>query len=82
MDVRDDRDMAAALTETFHDMLEIPRVFHCRRGDAHNFAAYLRQLHRLLGRRFGVHRVTGDHGLDTDRILPADPNVADLYFTS
>ena len=57
-------------------------VFHRWRGDAHNFAAHFCELHRLLDRQLGVHRVTGDHRLDTDRICPANADVADLHFAS
>jgi hypothetical protein len=61
MDVSDDRDVAAALAQTFDDVLEIARILHRRRGDPDNFTASLCQLDRLLDRRLGVHRVTGNH---------------------
>ena len=38
MDIRDDRHIAAALAQTFDDVLQVARVFHRRRGDAHDLA--------------------------------------------
>ena len=61
MNVGDDWHIALALAQAFHDMLEIARVFHRWRSDAHNFATHFRQLYRLLDRHLSVHRVAGDH---------------------
>ena len=79
MDVGDDRHIAAALAQTFDDVLEIARILHRRRGDADDLAAGVRQLHRLLDRRLGVHRVAGDHRLDANRIVSADADVSNLH---
>src|SRR5512133_1506917 len=79
MDVSDDRHIAPALAQTFDDVLEIPRILHGRRGDPDNFTAGFCQLDRLLDRRLGVHRVAGDHRLDTDRIVSADADVSNLH---
>ena len=61
------------------DVLQIGRVFHRRRGDAHDLATDLGQLDRLGDRRFGVHRVAGDHRLDANRIRSADADLADHH---
>ena len=79
MNVRNDRYIAAALTQTSRDVLQIARVFQSRRGNAHNFAADRRQLHCLLDRHLGVHRVARDHRLDADRIRPAHTDFADHH---
>ena len=47
MNVCDDRYIAASVTQTFHDIFEIARVFYCWRGDPHNFAAHFCQLDRF-----------------------------------
>src|SRR4030095_15622480 len=70
---------AAALAQTFDDVLEISRILYRRRGDPDNFTPGVRQLHRLLDRRLGVHRVAGDHRLDADGVVPADADVATLH---
>ncbi len=82
MNVGNDRYIAASYPQTLHDIFEIACIFHRWRGDAYNFAAHVCQLHRLLDRQLGIHRVTGDHRLDADRICPANTDVADLHFTS
>ncbi len=79
MDIGDDRHIVAARAQTFHDVLEIARILHRRRGDSDNFAAGVREFHRLLDRRFGVHRVAGDHRLDADRVVSADADIANLH---
>ena len=81
MDVGDDWHIAAALAQTFDDVLEVARVFYSGCGDADDLTASVRQLHRLLDRRFRIHRVAGDHRLDTDRVVPADTDVARLHPT-
>ena len=80
MNVGHDWHIAAALAQTFDDVLEIPRILHCWRGDPDDFAASICEFDGLLDRRLRVHRVTRDHRLDTDRIVAADPDVAYLYF--
>jgi hypothetical protein len=50
-------------------------VIHC---DAHNFRAGQSQGRDLFNRAGNVGRVGVGHGLDDDRNLPADANVADL----
>src|SRR5262249_1656682 len=79
MDICDDRDVAAALPQTLHDVLEVARVLYCGRGDADNLTASLRQFDCLLHRRLGVHRIARDHRLDTDGIVPADAHVSHLH---
>ena len=79
MDIRDDRHIAVALPQTLHNVLEIACVLYRRRGDAHNLTASLRQFNCLLNRRLGVHRVAGDHRLDTDGIVSADADVPHLH---
>ena len=60
-------------------MLQVGRVFHRRRGDAHDLAAYLRQLKRLRDGSLRVHRVAGDHRLDANRIVAAHTNVPNAH---
>ena len=79
MDIRDDRHIAAAFAQTLHDVLEIARIFHRRRGDANNLTASLREFDCLLNRRLGVHRIACDHRLDTDGIVSADADVPHLH---
>ena len=79
MDIRDYRHVAAALPQTFHDVLEIACVLYRRRSDSDYFAARIRQLDCLLDRCFSVHRVARDHRLDTDGIVPADSDVPNLH---
>jgi hypothetical protein len=81
MNVRDDRHIAAAVAQTFYNVLEIARVFNGRRGDPDNFATGGSKLHRLLDRHFRVHRVARDHRLDPDRICATDADVADHHLT-
>ena len=61
--------------------LQVRRILHRRRGDAHDLAADRGQLHRLRDRRLGVHRVARDHRLDANRIRAADADVADHHLT-
>src|SRR6266567_3315018 len=79
MDIRDYRHVAAALSQTFHDVLEIACVLYCRRSDSDYFAARIRQLDCLLDRCLRVHRVTRDHRLNTDGVVPADSDVPNLH---
>ena len=76
MNVGHDRHVAAAFTQTAHDMLQVGCVFHGRRRDAHDLATRLRQLHRLRDGSLRVHRVAGNHRLHANRIVAADANVA------
>ena len=80
MDVGDDRRLAAAFAQSAHDVLQIGRVFHRRRGDAHDLATDVSEFDRLRDGRFGIHRVASDHRLDTDRIRPTDADAADYHF--
>src|SRR5262245_21165166 len=82
MDISNDWHIAAALAQTFDDALEIARILHPRRGDPDNFTPGARQLHRLVNRRLGVHRVAGDHRLDADRVVAADTDVSNLHLAS
>ena len=79
MDIGDYGHVAAALAQAFDDMLQIACILHCRRGDPDNLTAGLRQLDRLLDGRLGVHRIAGDHRLDTDRIVIANANVSNVH---
>ena len=79
MDIRDYRHVAAALSQTFHDVLEIACVLYRRRSDSDYFAARIRQLDCLLDRCLRVHRVTRDHRLNTDGVVPADSDVPNLH---
>jgi len=47
MNVGYDRDVAAARSQTFHDMLEIARIFNRRRGNPHDLTADLSQFQCL-----------------------------------
>ena len=58
------------------DVLEVGRVLHRRRGDAHDLAADRHQVERLLDARRGVHRVAGDHGLHHHGMVAADDDAA------
>ena len=79
MDVGDNRHIAAALAQTLRDILKVARVFHCGCGDSNDLTACIRELDRLLDRRLGVHRVTRDHRLHTDRVVTADADVTHLH---
>ena len=50
MDVGDDRHVAALLAQFGDDVLQIRRVLHRRRGDAHDLAADGDEFERLLAR--------------------------------
>ena len=58
------------------DVLQVGRVLHRRRGDAHDLAADGDQVERLLHAGGGVHRVAGDHGLHDDGMIAADDDAA------
>jgi hypothetical protein len=79
MNIRHDRHLTAALAQPGDNVLEIGRVFHRRRSDAHDLAANRRKIKRLLDGRRGVHRVAGDHRLDADRIRAAEAHVAHAH---
>ena len=79
MDVGDDRHIAPALAQALDDVLEVARVLDSRRSDPDDFTIGVCQLDRLLDRRLGVHRVAGNHRLDTDRVITTDPDVAHLH---
>ena len=81
LDVGHDWYIAAALAQTFDDVLEVARVFHSGCGDAADLTTGIRQFHRLPDARLRVHRVARDHRLDTDRVVPADTDVAHLHLT-
>src|SRR5207237_5048706 len=66
--------------QTFDDVLQITRVLYRRRGDSDNLAANIRQFDRLLDRHRRVHRVASDHRLDANRIVSANPDIADADF--
>ena len=76
MDVRDDRNIAAALAKFGDDVLQVRRVLHRRCCDADELATDGDEFKRLFhaGRR--VHRVAGDHGLRHDRMIPADDDAS------
>ena len=80
MNVGDNRNVAVTSAQTVHDVFQIARILHRGRGDAHNLASYIRQLDRLLNRRFGVHRVASDHRLDANRIIATNAELADAHF--
>src|SRR5439155_5476338 len=46
------------------------------RGDAHNLAADIDQIQRLLHAGGGVHRIAGEHGLDDYWLIAADDHAA------
>ena len=79
MDVGDDRHIAPALAQALDDVLEVARVLDSRRSDPDDFTIGVCQLDRLLDRRLGVHRVAGNHRLDTDRVITTDPDIAHLH---
>ena len=76
VDVRDNRDVAAARVQPFDDVLQVGGVLHRRCGDAHDLAADLDQLERLLDGQLGVHRVAGEHGLLHGGMVTADDHAA------
>src|SRR6266481_7999453 len=76
MDIGHDWHVAAALAQSFHDIFQIARVFHRRRGNPDNLAPDVRELDRLLDRHPGVHRVASNHRLDADRIVPTNADMA------
>ena len=78
MDVRHDRHMAAALAEFSDNVLQVRRVLHRRRGDAHDLATHRDEVKRLLDGRSRVHRVARNHGLRDDRMRAADDDAAVL----
>ena len=76
MDVGDNRDFAAELAEFGDDVLQVGRVLHRRRGDAHKLAADGDEFERLPDGQRGVHRVAGEHGLLDDRMIAAHHKAA------
>ena len=58
------------------DVLQIRRVLHGRRGDAHDLAADGDEFERLLHAQRRVHRVAGEHGLHDDGMIAADDDAA------
>jgi hypothetical protein len=66
----------AALAEADHDVLQVRRVLHGRRGDAHDLAADGDEVERLLHAFGGIHRVAREHGLHHDRVIAADDDAA------
>src|SRR6266404_3668498 len=76
MDIGHDWHVAAALAQSFHDIFQIARVFHRRRGNPDNLAPDVRELDRLLDRHPGVHRVARNHRLDADRIVSTNADIA------
>src|SRR5438874_5687920 len=81
MDVGDDRHIAPALAQTFDDVLKVARIFDSRRGDPDDFTTGVRQFNRLLDRRLSVHRVSGNHRLDSGRVITTADDVAYLPLT-
>ena len=76
MDVGDNRHVAAARAQFGDDVLQVRRVLHRRRGDAHDLAADGDEFERLLHGHGGVHRVAGEHRLLHDRMVAADDDAA------
>ncbi len=79
VNVRDERHAATALEQASLDVLQIPRVLHRRRGDAHDLAADRGQLERLCDGCLRVHRVACDHRLDANRIEAADGDISHAH---
>ena len=79
MDVRHDRHVTAQGSQPGDDMFQIRRVLHRRRGDPHDLAADIDQVHGLRDALGRVHRVTRQHGLHTDRIATADADLAHVH---
>jgi hypothetical protein len=79
VDIGDEGDMSvAAAFEFLADFAEVLRLAQVGRGDAHDFAARFVELDNLRDRRFGVHRLGGNHRLDADGVVAADTDVADF----
>jgi hypothetical protein len=79
VDIGDEGDMPVAASPQFAaDFAEILRLAQVGRSNAHDFAARFVELDNLRDRRFGVHRLGGDHRLDADGVVAADADVADL----
>ena len=76
MDVGDNRHKTLLFVQFGDDVLQVRRVLHRRRGDAHDLATDGDEVERLLHAGGGVHRVAGDHGLDDDRMATAGNNAA------
>ena len=79
MNVGHQRNMAAAGLQSAADRFQIPCVLDRRRRDAHDFAAYVSQLHRLADTGQRIHRVAGDHGLHAHRVVSPDAYLADIH---
>ena len=79
MDVCNDWHIAAALPQTFDDVLKIARVLYRGRCDADDFTTYVCQLDCLLNRCVRIHRIAGDHRLDANWIITADADAANLH---
>lgn len=78
VDVGDDGHVALGGEQLGLDVLEISGVLDRRRGDPDDFAADLDEVEGLLDALAGVHGVAGQHGLDADRVGPAQADFADL----
>jgi hypothetical protein len=81
MNIGHDRDVAAALAQSAHDVLQVGRVFHRGRRDPYDLAPRLRQFDGLCDGRFRIHGVAGNHRLYPDGIVAPDANIPDAHLT-
>ncbi len=81
MDIGNNRHITTGCSHPGHDMLEVSRIFDCRRSDPHYLAADFRQTQRFGNALLRVHRVTSQHRLHPDRIIATDPNLTNHHST-
>jgi hypothetical protein len=75
MNIGDKRDVDALL-----DFAKCGNGFFIGNGDAHDFAACFFEAVDLFHGRFDVARVGGSHGLDGNRMIPADGDFSNVDF--
>src|ERR1017187_3287595 len=81
MNVGNNGSVVAALAKFGHDVLEVLRVVDARGGDTEDFTACLNNRERFVDTSLRLHRVGNQHRLDADRVVAADTDRTDLYFT-
>src|ERR1051325_10920089 len=79
MDIGHDWHLTTAFAQPSQDMLQVTGILHRGRSNTNEFTTHGRELHRLHNRSFSVHRVTGDHRLDSNRVSAADSYLSDHH---
>ena len=82
MNVGHERHLASACIQPCTDVFQIGGILDGRRRDPDHLASHLDKSERLADTGLGIHRVAGDHRLDTDRICSTKAQTSHDYFTA